>query len=237
MSALLDKLESEHQNEHQTFLSKLFTKPSIFPKCVTERDPSAMTRLEKMEVLKKYPRWYIRFKYRHPQTQKLVRQPNIYKNLNRLFRNYDDRLKHFRILRDRLENLLDQGFSPYENNANESVYSVESAVRFALKIKKRTMSLQGYRDYDSRANQFINYLKDDGRHVMPISSVKRRDVMEYLNHVLSASSARNRNNTKAALSALFSALVSSMTISIRLRSTDSSLRTDHSPQSSRYCNL
>lgn len=209
MSSILNILESEHQSEHQfehQTLPKPYSKPSIYPKLLMTINPASLSSRDKQEILKKYPRWYVRFKYVHPKSGVLMRQPNVYMKINRQFPDFDDRLKHIKILRDRIEHHLKQGYSPYHDRATNKEYTIENALSYALEIKKSMVSDRTYSDYKSKVKKFIEYLKKFGRHAAPLSSIKRIDVVEYLNYVSSKGSVRNRNNTRTELSALFTVM-------------------------------
>lgn len=206
MSTLLNILDREHQSEHQNILKPDFTKPFIYPKNLMTLDPSKWNDDKKAAFLKKYPRWYVRYKFRCPKSGKLVRQSNIYKNINRQFPEFDDRLKHILLLRDRVEHLLKNGYSPYVEMTVNQQYSIEAALQFALQIKKNTVAEITYNNYKSKVGLFIAYLKDLGENNRPISAITRKDILDYLNHVSSKSSARSRNNTRTDLSTLFSVL-------------------------------
>ena len=56
----------------------------------------------------------------------------IFANFNRLCKTKRERLKHFNILRESLENLLKESYSPYETKPLENEYSANTALDFAL---------------------------------------------------------------------------------------------------------
>ena len=62
-------------------------------------------------------RWYVYYSFRNPESGKLVRQSPIFANFNRLHKTKKERLKIFKILRETLEHLLKDGYSPYENQS------------------------------------------------------------------------------------------------------------------------
>lgn len=85
--------------------------------------------------------------------------------------------------------------------------TVNEAVRFVLNLKKNTLAANSYRNYQSRIKRFQEYLKDENLDNGPIQHVNKKVVNNYLNKVLEASSARNRNNTRTDLSSFFQTLV------------------------------
>jgi integrase len=152
-------------------------------------------------------RWYVYYSFRHPETGKLVRQSPIYANFNNLHKTKRDRLRSFKILRNSLEHLLKEGYSPYENETIEDEYSASSALDFALELKKSTVSDSTYKGYCNRVNVFKKYLEGKGLDIANIKSIDKKIVTDFLNHILKTSSASNRNNYRQELSAIFSVLV------------------------------
>ena len=59
-------------------------------------------------------------------------QNTICANFNRLHKTKKERLKSFKILRETLEHLLKDGYSPYENQVIENEFSANSSLEFAL---------------------------------------------------------------------------------------------------------
>lgn len=151
-------------------------------------------------------RWYVYYSYLHPTTGKMAQQPPVYHKINQQFKTKKERLRELRELRDDIERLLKKGFTPYAQEAQQTKHSAQAALAFALSIKKNTLKETSYKDYDNRVAIFSRYL--DEKHLLnhDIKAIDKRVVMAFLNNILSKSSARNRNNTKTVLSALFSVL-------------------------------
>ena len=84
---------------------------------------------------------------------------------------------------------------------NDSL-SIKDAFDFALKIKKNSISLNSYKNFELRVRKFKKYLDD----TKPITIISKKIVTEYLNEVLEKTSPRNRNNTRTDLSGLFQVL-------------------------------
>ncbi|CAM4087373.1 site-specific integrase [Zobellia roscoffensis] len=88
----------------------------------------------------------------------------------------------------------------------ENLTSVAEAFEMALKIKKSILNQNSYPKYRSRVNRFQKWLDKNVYDVSDIRKINRKTVISYLNDVLQQTSPRNRNNTRAALSSLFSTL-------------------------------
>lgn len=166
----------------------------------------AFSEKEKQEIMAKFKRWSVYYYYKNEQGV-FVKQPSIYYRLNQEFKTFDERYKHFHILRNIVENLLKKGFSPYQNNEEENTkYSVFSALDYVLELKKNIVKPTTFSDYKGRIESFKKYLKAKGLHKLDILELTKKDINDYLNYILTKSSPRNRNNTLAVLSAVFSTL-------------------------------
>ncbi|WP_223034869.1 tyrosine-type recombinase/integrase [Hanstruepera marina] len=96
---LADEHGIEHDLEHNLLKKKNFSSPKIY---------NANGNLSR--------RWYVYFSFRNPQTGKLQRMKNIYGTAN----NYDskeDRLAVLTVYRNKLKQLLKEGFNPFEDNS------------------------------------------------------------------------------------------------------------------------
>ncbi|MFJ1365552.1 tyrosine-type recombinase/integrase [Capnocytophaga canimorsus] len=210
MLNIIHLIRSEYKSEYNLSLSKPndmkpYKKPQIFPKIISESPLSAFSDKQKQEIMAKYKRWYVYYYFRN-KDGKMVKQPSIYYKINQEYKEFDDRYKAFHRLRNVVEKLLKEGFSPYEGEEADNKYTCFSALDYALEIKKSIVKSTTFTDYESRVNQFKRYLKARGLHNSNIADITKKDVNEYLNHVLIKSSPRNRNNTLAVLSAVFSIL-------------------------------
>ncbi|GIZ15098.1 hypothetical protein RCZ15_09920 [Capnocytophaga catalasegens] len=153
----------------------------------------------------KYKRWYVYYYFQN-KDGKMVKQPSIYYKLNQEYKEFDDRYRAFHRLRNIVEKLLKGGFYPYDGKEAENKYTCFSALDYVLEIKKSIVKESTFKDYKSRVEQFKKYLKARGLHNSNIADLTKKDINDYLNHVLVKSSPRNRNNTLAVLSAVFSTL-------------------------------
>jgi len=103
--------------------------------------------------------------------------------------------------------LLKDGYSPHQFNTTSKINTVIYAFEFGMNLKKGDMSGTSYRKFKSRIDGFERYLIQNGFKDRFITSVEKIDVVNYLNEVAKQSSNRNRNNTRIAISSLFSVLV------------------------------
>ncbi|GGK37961.1 MULTISPECIES: tyrosine-type recombinase/integrase [Flavobacteriaceae] len=192
MSKILELLCIEYENVYGLKMKKNYSIPKIYHGG------------EDYDLAK---RWYVYYSYRHPETGKLVRQAPIFANFNRLHKSKRERLKNFNILRESLESLLKDGYSPYETKPIENEFSANSALDFALELKEKSVSRSTYKGYYNRVQVFKKYLKGKGLDNGNIKSIGKKIVTEFLNNILKNSSASNRNNYRQDLSAVFSVLV------------------------------
>ena len=211
MSKILTILEREYSIE---YCVKKFSTPRIFPKELEKKPKSSFTNHEKKHFTRKGFRWYIYYDFLNPETGKLERQDPIYYEINRKFKDFDSRYKWIKIYRNSVENILKNGFSPFETEDNQTEFSSKSALNHVLKLKKHELKESTFGDYETRANNFLEYLKRKGLDKKSITAIDKQTVNNYLNHVLKKSSASNRNNTQTVLSALFTKLVNESLINI-----------------------
>lgn len=145
--------------------------------------------------------WYVWWSFRNPETQLLERQePNIKLGING-HKTKTARLNAMLEVKRELKNLLKTGYSPYDlASAEPELISIEFAFDEALKVKKNEVKETTYKDYESRINQFKNYLKKNG-----YDKVKEID-KKIVSTFLSKFNASNSNNFRAALSSIFTIL-------------------------------
>lgn len=129
--------------------------------------------------------------------------------VNQRYKTKKERLFHLQLIRDALHQILKDGHSPYEQGAEDDSinYTAESALDFAYELKKSLLSESSIRDYKSRLHRFKTYLAQHGLLQRSIHQIDKKVVNDYLNSIQKASSARNRNNAKMVLGALFTVLV------------------------------
>ena len=218
MAEILQILHSEYNGEYKSeYKLKKYSTPRIYPKVVTSKPLSSFTEEEKKEILRKYKRWYIYYTYEHPtkktktgQPQK-VNQAPIYFNINRDYMDFDQRLKRFKMVRNSVEKLLVDGHSPYGSEDNNNEYTAINALDFALTIKKKETKETTYTGYETRVNLFKKFLKTKGYSLFSIKEINKSIISEYLRGIKNPV---NRNNSKAALSSMFTVLSSESLIDV-----------------------
>ncbi|WGU68294.1 hypothetical protein QIU18_00155 [Capnocytophaga canimorsus] len=178
MLNIIHLIRSEYKSEYNLSLPKSedmkpFRKPQIFPKIVSESPLSSFSDKQKQEIMAKYKRWYVYYYFRN-KDGKMVKQPSIYYKLNQEYKEFDDRYKAFHRLRNVVEKLLKEGFSPYEGEEADNKYTCFSALDYALEIKKSIVKSTTFTDYESRVNQFKRYLKARGLHNSNIADITKK---------------------------------------------------------------
>lgn len=192
MPKIIDLLSNEYANAYDLEYKSQYSAPKIY---------DANGDLSK--------RWYVYYSYRNPATDKLERQTPIYAGVNK-FKNLKERKNAIKILAKAVENILENGFNPYDEDSvsvdETKNYSIADAVTFSLELKKNTLKDNSYRDYRIRIKSFEKWLLANGFENRYITSVNKKTIVTFLNSVLSTTSAKNRNNTRAILSMFFQSL-------------------------------
>ena len=193
MSKIIALLTNEHASAHVLSLKKKYSTPNIY---------DANGDLSK--------RWYVYYSFRNPETDKLERQTHIYAGVNK-FKTLRERKNAIKILAQAVENILESGYNPYEDEeivstSEEKKYTIEDAIAFSLELKKNTLKENSFRDYRVRIKSFEKWLYANGFENRTINSVDKKTIVTFLNSVLSTTSAKNRNNTRAILSMFFQSL-------------------------------
>ena len=85
----------------------------------------------------------------------------------------------------------------------ENFTSIKDAFEHTLKLKKNMMNETSYGNYKLRINKFLKFLPDEAK---PITSITKKDALDFLNDILEKTSPRNRNNYRTDLSSFFSEL-------------------------------
>ena len=194
MSNLLRYLQSEHDFEHDLKEKKKYSEPKIY---------DADGDLSK--------RWYVYFSFRKTADLTLIRFPNNMYAPQHLDKK--ERLQWLKTIQRNLSILLKDGFDPYnpENNfefdTEESLnHFIREAFEFALNIKKSTLVATPYQGLVGRMLRFIKWLNENGFKNRLMTSVNKKVVTSYLNDILIATSAKNRNNTRTDISSVFTVL-------------------------------
>lgn len=88
-------------------------------------------------------------------------------------------------------------------SATRKTKTIEAAFDMGLKLKTNIVSANSIRDYKSRINKFIDWLKKNKEGIVNIDEVTKTMVREFLNEEQLKNSARNRNNYRIVLSSMF----------------------------------
>jgi len=193
MSEFSKKLRNEYANEYgNEYAMKnkgLFTKPRIY---------DANGDISK--------RWYVYFSYLNPKTNKMERQAPLYYGMNR-HKDASVRRAAAKQLRDMVEDVLKNGYSPYEEGyEEENVVTIEKALELGLENAQATMKETSFKDHKYRLLNFQKWLYENGFKGRVFSVITKRTVLNFLNSVLQRTSPKNRNNFRASLSILFTFL-------------------------------
>lgn len=97
-------------------------------------------------------------------------------------------------------------------NDDEKVVTFKQALQIVMPIKEKVLSENSFKKFRSRINQFSNWLKERDLLEADVKQINRKIAIQYLNYVLEKTSARNRNNTRTDLSAIFQLLVDNFII-------------------------
>lgn len=229
MAEILLSLQKEYSKAY--FLKK-FTTPKIFPKIVTSGQH--FSESDKEAILEKYKKWYVYYKYVNPETGVMEQQTPIYFKINRTYPDFDDRLKHIKLLRDAVEKLLKRGFSPYEkkpedqangqevtveksrtnkksnSSVREKIITAERALDKGLEISQDEVEQTTYDSYRVRVNQLKEYLKKKKLLKTSIENIDKQVISDFLKTFKT----NNRNNVKNALSPIFTILSSENMIAV-----------------------
>nr|WP_321222216.1 site-specific integrase [uncultured Psychroserpens sp.] len=113
MSSFSLFLRSVHDRVHDYPMKLTYSEPKIYTGGVDVTQWSKLNRAEQKIALSKS--WYVYYSYRHPQTNKLVRQKNIKGGAN-TFNTRKERLIILKQLKKALMFVLDRGYNPYDKS-------------------------------------------------------------------------------------------------------------------------
>jgi len=151
-------------------------------------------------------RWYVYFSYLNPKTNKMERQTPLYYGMNR-HKDASVRRAAAKQLRDMVEDVLKNGYSPYEEGyTEEKVITIEKAIELGLENAQAIMKETSFKDHRYRLLNFQKWLYENGFKGRVFSVITKRTVLNFLNSVLQRTSPKNRNNFRASLSILFTFL-------------------------------
>lgn len=191
MSISKEILQNAYDNAYDYKILKDYSEPNIY---------NAKGDLTK--------RWYVYYSFRNPITKKLERQTPIYAGINN-YKNIKERKEAAKNLKDAVTQILKNGFNPFsELLDNNKAYTIKESFDLVLELKKSILAEKSYSDFQSRINRFKKWLFENTGldQSNSIHFITKKIIIAYLNHVLSDSSARNRNNTRICLSMLYTTL-------------------------------
>ncbi|TDY14142.1 phage integrase family protein [Meridianimaribacter flavus] len=223
-------LRNVYANVYVSRMKANYSEPKIYTGGISIDTWSKLTRAEQKEALSKD--WYVYYSFRHPKTLKLKRQNPIKGGANR-FKTKRERITFLKQLQRNLSLMLQAGFSPYEyqpeleNNffgvtnpvekeknlkvvrndvqpIEDGCTTINEAFELGLKLKEQVLAETSYPKFKSKINQFKRWLLDnDFKLSDDVRRITKKNVITYLNYVLTRTSSRNRNNSRTDLNSLF----------------------------------
>jgi len=165
-------------------------------------------------------RWFVYFSFRNPETGKLKRVTPIYGAASNHM-NKEARLTILVNYRKSLIEYLKQGYNPFESNeelfkklSKTSAKPVEQKQIVAevksdplvMEPPKMIVSPSTQRNYDNRLKNFLKWLHENYPEIKTIDQLSKKMLINFLNDVLTRTTARTRNNFRVDLSSIFQVL-------------------------------
>ena len=232
MSSISVLLLNVHENVHVLRMKLNYSEPKIYTGGVNIDQWSLLSKKEQKAALDKY--WYVYYRYRNPNTGKLVQQTRIKAGANR----FNDKASRYHILKQlqlAMSIVLQEGYNPYGENGDlkeflknrgknnpekvekplkpiqkpieEPSFPIGNAISIGLEIKESILGKDSFKKFKSRVLRFQKWLISNGiTKKQDINVITKRTVIQYLNHVLQETSPRNRNNTRTDLASFFQTL-------------------------------
>lgn len=85
-------------------------------------------------------------------------------------------------------------------------FSLKEALEYSMNLKKSVVAGRTLIDYKSRTDIFVRWVEKRHKNGLKINQIDKKVVIEFLNHLQSTTSPRNRNNSRTCLSSLFQVL-------------------------------
>ena len=211
-------------------MKKNYSEPKIYTGGVDIAQWNKLNNKEKKQALEKD--WFVYYSFRDTTTGKLKRMPHVKAGANR-YHNKNERFEYLKTIKKALHYLLEKGLNPYEDNdlcklndpktnqkekktslkvkpeslSNEEnseikTISIKDAFDFVLELKQKMISTTSHQNLSNRIKKFSSRFNNS----LPITSIDKKSVMEYLNDVLITTSPRTRNNHRTDLSSIFQTL-------------------------------
>ena len=213
-SDLLKKYTEKYTNDFLKKMSKNYT-ISFYTGGVDVNELKELSTTQKKIALSKS--WYVRWYFKHPQTQKLVRQKNLKAGVNRL-KTIQDRLEFLKNFKKGMIIAFDNGYSPYSDETlhteikeEKKIYTIKEAFESAHNHCKLTVEDVTAKDYYYAKEHFLNFIGLNHQQ-KNINTLTKKTVLSFLNQKLKETSPRTRNNYKTSLSALFTILETKLNI-------------------------
>lgn len=98
-------------------------------------------------------------------------------------------------------NILKQKETIVENKT-----TIKEAFNFAIRHKEKQVNTTTIKSYKGRVKKFVSWLKEVYPNINYINQIDKKIILGFLNHVLTKTSVRNRNNYRTDLGSLFQTL-------------------------------
>jgi hypothetical protein len=98
-------------------------------------------------------------------------------------------------------NILKQKETIVENQT-----TINEAFNFAIKLKEKQVNTTTIKSYKGRVKNFLSWLNEVHPNINYINQIDKKIILSFLNHVLTKTSVRNRNNYRTDLGSLFQTL-------------------------------
>jgi len=177
---------------------------AIYPKVLQEKKKSEFSPEEKRKLTRSGFRWYVRFNYLNPDTNKFERIPPFTGEVNRDHKDFDTRYDAIHRLLKNTKDLLEEGNTPFDLTVQDGeILTIEKALDLSLANKKVKVSAETYSSYEIRVNQLKDFLRKKGILKRDTHTFNFRILRDFFNQIAKDSSMANRNNSLAALKSIF----------------------------------
>lgn len=220
----------EFFEDKTTLMKKKFSEPKIYTGGINIKDWNKLKKAEKQQALSK--EWYVYYSFRQEDgklkrmpnvkaganrfstKQERFEYLKTIKNalsflLNKGLNPYEN--NDLKVLNEKLEEkpktrkisvVEIQGANDSKEKPASKELSIEQAVEFVLKIKKKMLADTIFRNFENRIRKFASNFDTK----QPISIIDKKAINDYLNEVLMINTARTRNNHRTDLSSFFQIL-------------------------------
>ena len=159
--------------------------------------------------------WYIYFRAVNPVTgeRKLFR---FKKGINR-YKKRSERIKEANALRLVVENMLNDGYNPFQKNHTEIRENyLQDSLKNILEVKRSSLKIKSMRTYTDIVNMFNAWLDRNGWNRIPTEKFTRRDALQYADYLLTVRkfSGKSYNHNLGILKTFFNAMVTREIIAI-----------------------